>query len=99
MHAFCLGYGPGFRKGATSDVPCGIVDIAPTVCHLLGLTQESGFDGRVLHEGLRGNSSLSKARATFYVAGTGAQRQPIQLARVNDTPYILGCETAFGQQL
>jgi len=54
MHAFCLGAGPHFKKGHVSDLPCGIVDIAPTVCHLIGLHEETGFDGRVLVEGLQG---------------------------------------------
>lgn len=53
LHAFCLGYGPGFKEGMESDIPCGIIDISPTVCHMIGLTEESGFDGRVLFEGLQ----------------------------------------------
>jgi hypothetical protein len=37
----------------TSDVPTGIVDIAPTVLHLLGLPVGPRMDGRVLHEMMR----------------------------------------------
>lgn len=57
LHAFCLGYGPSFKSGVKSDVPCGTVDIAPTVCKLLGFTDEDGFDGRVLTEGLTSSST------------------------------------------
>jgi predicted AlkP superfamily pyrophosphatase or phosphodiesterase len=47
MQAFCLGVGPSFPEGVTFEEPCGTVDIAPTVCALLG-HQEHGFDGRPL---------------------------------------------------
>jgi hypothetical protein len=53
LHAFCLGIGPSFKERHVSGLPCSIVDIAPTVCHLAGLAEESGFDGRVLWEGLK----------------------------------------------
>jgi hypothetical protein len=55
VHAFCLGVGGSFKKGHVSDIACGIVDIAPTVCHLIGLREEHGFDGRILAEGLSRN--------------------------------------------
>ncbi|MBP3962562.1 alkaline phosphatase family protein [Paenibacillus lignilyticus] len=51
--AFCLAVGSSFRQGVVSEVPCGIEDIAPTVCWLMGLHAETGFDGRVLSEALR----------------------------------------------
>jgi arylsulfatase A-like enzyme len=44
--------GPSFKAGAVSPAPCGIVDIAPTVLHLLGVPAE-GLDGRLLEEILR----------------------------------------------
>ncbi|HWL52276.1 MAG TPA: alkaline phosphatase family protein [Chthoniobacteraceae bacterium] len=90
LSAFCLGYGPGFKAGAVSEVPCGIVDIAPTVCHLLGLDRETGFDGRVLHEGLSGSASLPPPESRFETHGEGTQRQPIRTAEVNGTRYLLG---------
>ncbi|REE83906.1 putative AlkP superfamily pyrophosphatase or phosphodiesterase [Paenibacillus taihuensis] len=52
-HAFCLAVGSSFRQGFISDVPCGIQDIAPTVCWLVGLRDETGFDGRVLSEAFK----------------------------------------------
>ncbi|MCC2683158.1 MAG: Type phosphodiesterase / nucleotide pyrophosphatase superfamily protein [Paenibacillaceae bacterium] len=53
LHAFCLGIGPSFIEGGVSNHYSGLVDIAPTVCYLLGLKEEQGFDGRVLTEGLK----------------------------------------------
>lgn len=46
-HAFCLGYGPSFKEGFSTNHLCNIADIAPTVCHLIGLGNE-GFEGRIL---------------------------------------------------
>jgi arylsulfatase A-like enzyme len=45
-----LAWGQGIRKGAISQVPCGLVDVAPTVLHLLGVGPLSCMDGRVLYE-------------------------------------------------
>jgi predicted AlkP superfamily pyrophosphatase or phosphodiesterase len=95
MRALCVGYGPSFRKHTVSEVPCGIVDIAPTVCHLLGLKEESGFDGRILHEGLSeglSDGSSAPIRSDVYKVGFNTQRQPISVAEVNGTRYILGVE-------
>ncbi len=90
MRAFCLGWGPDFKAGAVSDTPCGIVDIAPTVCHLLGMNNETGFDGRILHEGLHGGPDSKSVKTTFTIEGSDTQRQPLQFAQVNGTRYILG---------
>jgi len=90
MHAFCLGWGPSFKKGHRSELPCGLVDIAPTVCHLLDLEGESGFDGRVLHEGLVQGAPGVEPSSQFSFEGSETQREPIQCATVNGTRYILG---------
>ncbi len=45
-----IAWGRGVKKGIISDVPCGIVDVAPTVLHLLGLEPPAHMAGRVLHE-------------------------------------------------
>src|SRR5262249_9226899 len=47
-----LASGPAFKRGITTRVPAGNVDIAPTVLALHGL-DATGLDGRVLHEALR----------------------------------------------
>ncbi len=43
--------GPGVRRGATSSYPARLVDIAPTVEHLLGASS-AGTDGVVLEDAL-----------------------------------------------
>ncbi|NLD71616.1 MAG: hypothetical protein GX649_02740 [Chloroflexi bacterium] len=55
-----VAWGPSFQEGVTSGVPCGIVDIAPTVLQLLGV-QAEGMDGRVLEELLRNGPNPADA--------------------------------------
>jgi hypothetical protein len=88
MRPFCLGYGPSFKERTVSDVPCGIVDIAPTVCHLLGLT-ETGFDGRVLTEGLKGGAAQLPMKETLLYADS-EQTRGLRLLQVGDTRYVDG---------
>jgi predicted AlkP superfamily pyrophosphatase or phosphodiesterase len=45
-----VAWGPRFRRGTTVRAPAAIVDIAPTIAALIGLTDIDGFDGRVLRE-------------------------------------------------
>jgi len=41
-----------FKDGTVSAHPAGIIDIAPTILHLLELQQPDSMDGRVLVEAL-----------------------------------------------
>ncbi|MEC0270345.1 alkaline phosphatase family protein [Paenibacillus anseongense] len=93
MHAFFLGVGSSFKKGHVSEITCGIVDIAPTVCQLIGLSAESGFDGRVLAEGIeleRIDIPLSQLEAVTKEIGNQQNRAGIRLIDVNGTTYIEG---------
>jgi predicted AlkP superfamily pyrophosphatase or phosphodiesterase len=44
--------GPGVRPGCNLKAPVGILDIAPTITHLLGLGTPPGWQGHVLAEAL-----------------------------------------------
>ncbi|MEL6622573.1 MAG: alkaline phosphatase family protein [Pseudomonadota bacterium] len=44
--------GSAFRKDCVLDLPAGNCDVAPTLCHLLGVPFDAPCDGRVLHETL-----------------------------------------------
>jgi arylsulfatase A-like enzyme len=93
LHAFCLGVGSSFKKGHVTDIACGIVDITPTVCHLIGLSGESGFDGRVLAEGLEPelvDGQLSQPEETKTEVGNAQNSAGIRLIDVNGTRYLEG---------
>jgi len=52
LHNFLCMSGGAFKKSFAADVPAGNIDIAPTVCRLLGIADCKSFDGRVLGEAL-----------------------------------------------
>ncbi|MFC5648675.1 alkaline phosphatase family protein [Paenibacillus solisilvae] len=94
VHAFCLGVGGSFKQGHVSDIPCGIVDIAPTACHLIGLRPESGFDGRILSEAIQPElvderlPELQVSRTKVDKGLVGAKG--IHVLTVNGTTYVSG---------
>ena len=93
LRAFCLGYGPSFKSEATSEIPCGTVDIAPTICELLGLKDEHGFDGRVLTEGLTSTDvdKFSEQVSTETKKPLGDDSAAgLRLASVGQHRYLLG---------
>jgi arylsulfatase A-like enzyme len=49
-----LAWGPHFKRGIVDHVPAGVVDVVPTILHLLQAGDVSARDGRVLVEALRG---------------------------------------------
>jgi arylsulfatase A-like enzyme len=50
IHNVLIAEGPDFRRHASSDVPTGNVDLAPTVLRLLGLPAPPTMAGRVITE-------------------------------------------------
>jgi predicted AlkP superfamily pyrophosphatase or phosphodiesterase len=50
IHNTLVAFGPGFKEGVRNKAPTGNVDVAPTVCRLLGLEPPESMDGRVLEE-------------------------------------------------
>jgi hypothetical protein len=45
-------WGSGVREGRVVEEPRSILDLAPTICYLLGVEPPAGSSGRVLEEGL-----------------------------------------------
>ena len=43
-------FGCSGERGLESEVPCGVVDVAPTILHLMGVDGAADMDGRVLNE-------------------------------------------------
>ncbi len=58
LHNFLSMAGGAFKSGAVARLPASNVDIAPTVCQLLGLDVAAECDGRVLHEAMLAPSRL-----------------------------------------
>jgi len=56
-----LAAGPDIKKGLRNPLPTSVVDLAPTLCRLNGLSVPS-MDGRLLEEMLRGGPNPSRVR-------------------------------------
>ena len=81
------------RAGAVSELPAGLVDIAPTVLHLLGLPGGAGMDGRVLGEALLDGAAPDSTPApeTWEAAAVGYS-QRLGRTRLGRSVYIDGGE-------
>jgi len=89
-----VAWGAGIKRGGRSDVPCGLVDIAPTVLHLLGVARPDHMDGRVLRELLAegpdpaemvvGTEELS----VTYGSGAAARRQVAHYSLAEGRRYL-----------
>lgn len=91
--------GPDVRSGTTSDVPAGLIDVAPTVLAMLGLPVPATMDGRVLTEVLRPGvvagatgtipePQSETASASAAMTTGGSYRQWLHRMRVGRTWYL-----------
>ena len=62
IHNTLIAAGPDFRENATSEIPTGNVDLAPTLLQLLGVPVPPTMTGRVIREGLREGPTVSSVR-------------------------------------
>ncbi|HVY31347.1 MAG TPA: alkaline phosphatase family protein [Polyangiaceae bacterium] len=90
--------GPAFKQHSVVDVPSGIIDVAPTLLHVLkpGLEDElNGVDGRLLQEALTGGGeepstfeeeahSSTEAHVPVY-SPSSAESSPATLLKANGT--------------
>jgi arylsulfatase A-like enzyme len=93
MRNSLFAWGPRFKSGLRCAVPAGIVDVAPTVRHLLGLPA-TATDGRVLHEALLGGPEPRDVEVvrTAHEAAAGDFRQRLRRATVGGTSYLEGVD-------
>jgi arylsulfatase A-like enzyme len=89
-----VAWGKGIKRGVASSVPCGIVDVAPTVLHLLGIVPPSSMHGRVLYELMLDGPlptdmpvSRSQQEATYRTAD-GLRQQTVQYSTVDGHSYL-----------
>lgn len=52
VHNTLIALGPDFATRRLCGIPSHAVDLAPTICHLLGIFPADTMEGRVLYEGL-----------------------------------------------
>ena len=85
-----LARGPSIREGAVIDTPTGNLDLAPTILHLLGISDAApAMDGRVVNEALRNaDGSTLTQWATTHEAEANEYRQRIRVSHVGKSRYI-----------
>ena len=67
--------GSAFRSSTRTELPAGIIDIAPTILHLLGCERPDSMTGRVLIEGLAGAAQApDRFETKLYSAGQSPRR-------------------------
>jgi arylsulfatase A-like enzyme len=62
IHNTLIAAGPDFREHATSEIPTGNIDLAPTLLQLLGLPVPQTMTGRVIREALRAGPTAATVR-------------------------------------
>ncbi len=93
LHNFCVAAGPDFRRGVTSPIPSGNVDIAPTLLWLMGIPSAETLDGRVLSEALLGESPPLRSvqlgrRDAQSELENGTWKQYLKFTEVNGVRYL-----------
>jgi arylsulfatase A-like enzyme len=89
-----LATGPDFKNGICDQTPSGIIDLMPTILHILGLSTYGVLDGRVLSEALAGGPNPNDMPCEAYITrasrtvGGQTFEQELRTSRVNSTEYL-----------
>ncbi len=79
--------GPSFKSGTVSSIPCGVIDVLPTVMSVLGLPVPDDIDGRVLEESLQGSNAQPVATTESVTSVSGGR---LTFSRVGGARYLDG---------
>jgi predicted AlkP superfamily pyrophosphatase or phosphodiesterase len=94
IHNTLIAFGSDIKAGSTNNMPTGNIDIAPTVCHLLGVRPAEAMQGRVLHEIMNvgpdpSNGKWETSRHEVRTVADGVEyRLELQKSRVGMTEYV-----------
>lgn len=88
--------GPDIKQRIKSRVPTGNIDLAPTICYLLGIAPPASMQGRVLHELLRNgpNPASVPFEEESFTAHVNLRKESMEYRaevkkyRVGDTEYL-----------
>lgn len=91
MHSLCVTSGSLFDEAKAAETHAGIVDIAPTILHGLGIAAPRTMDGRVLHEAFaKASSEPPDAVPEKFETGFGPYQQVLHRTRVGESCYLDG---------
>ena len=91
LNPLCVATGSLFAEGRVVDTHSGIVDIAPTILHGLGIPPPATMEGRVLGEAFADVREQREAPIPErFAAGVGRYEQELRRTRVGDACYLDG---------
>jgi len=91
LHCVCVASGSLFAQARRVEAHSGIVDVAPTILHGLGIAAPRSMEGRVLHEAfIDGAGNPPDSVPEKYETGAGHYRQVLHRTRVGDSCYLDG---------
>lgn len=93
LHNLAVAAGPDFRRGVTSPIPSGNIDVVPTLLWLMNIAPSAPLDGRVLSEALLGEAPPLKSvelarRDAQCKLQNGVWNQYLKFTEVNGVRYL-----------
>tara|TARA_Y100000588_G_scaffold77494_1_gene80774 strand:- start:131 stop:1588 length:1458 start_codon:yes stop_codon:yes gene_type:complete len=90
LHNWLALGGSAFESGKVIERPSGIMDVLPTMLHLLGIEAPDTVQGRILHEALSGEAELplDAETETYSADGADGYRAHLTVSRVGATRYL-----------
>ncbi|MHA6689866.1 alkaline phosphatase family protein [Devosia sp. A449] len=87
----CFACGPDFKSTYSSETAGGIVDIVPTMLHVLGIDKPQSMMGRALGDMLVGGTEPQDARAEIqqFSVGAGSYQQSLSLRRLDSRNLLM----------
>ena len=91
LHSVCLAAGSLFDDASSVETHSGIVDVAPTILHGLGIAAPQTMEGRVLHEAFA-NDAIEPPDSVpeIYETVAGLYQQVLHRTRIGGSCYLDG---------
>ncbi len=91
LHNVCIIAGSLFGEAQSVETHSGIIDVAPTILHGLGITAPETMDGRVLYEAFAdGTRDLSESVPEKFEVGVDNYKQVLHRTQMGDSCYLDG---------
>lgn len=89
LNTLLMAQGSRFRNKFQCDFPAGVIDIAPTVLHLLGVSIPPQMGGRVLGEAIEGyRFEIDKPEKKIHTVGSSSRQQSLQVSSMGASVYL-----------
>jgi hypothetical protein len=91
LHSVCMASGSLFDEATSVETHSGIIDIAPTILHGLGISAPQKMDGRVLYEAfVDGSGDPPESEPEKFEIGIDRYHQVLHRTRVGESCYLDG---------